>query len=446
MSQISTIRYSDVREAQRFDAEYFKPEYLEIDRKLTSQKHVVFNDIAFITDGIHASIDFDESSNILLFSAKAPKENFFDISGLQHISEKQHKTNPRTALKEGDVIISTVGTIGNSAVITKNVLPANSDRHVGIIRPKNISPYFLSTFLLSKYGKTQSLRNVVGNVQPNLYIRDMKQFILPVLSESFQLKIEKIVKDAHQKQNESKRLYEEAEEVLLKELGLTGYVPEHTLAYETTKKAVDKAERFDAEYFQPKYEEIIEKIEKYAGGFGVIAEMLIFNKENFFPEDKKMYQYVPLAKVSSNGEIEIPEEEQGRELPTRARRLVKEGEVIVSSISGSLETSALIQKEHAGFIVSNGFYVFHSKKINSETLLVLFKSRIMVELLEKISKGAILGGYDLKSFEKLKIPLIKSAIQKKVAEKVQKSHTLRKESKGLLEKAKRLVEAEIEKA
>jgi len=45
----------------------------------------------------------------------------------------------------------------------------------------------------------------------------------------------------------------------------------------------------------------------------------------------------------------------------------------------------------------------------------------------------------------LQIPLIKPSIQKQIAEKIQESHRLRKESKELLDEAKRKVEEEIEK-
>ena len=65
--------------------------------------------------------------------------------------------------------------------------------------------------------------------------------------------------------------------------------------------------------------------------------------------------------------------------------------------------------------------------------------------MKRISKGAILGGYDLKSFEQIKIPLIKPQVQTEITEKIQASHRLRKESKELLEEAKRKVEEEIEK-
>ncbi len=64
---------------------------------------------------------------------------------------------------------------------------------------------------------------------------------------------------------------------------------------------------------------------------------------------------------------------------------------------------------------------------------------------EKLSGGAIIAHLKPSDFETFKIPLIKPSIQKQIAEKIQQSHKLRKESKNLLEEAKRKVEEEIEK-
>ena len=38
MPQISIIKKSDIQEARRFDAEFFKPEYLEIEEKIRKNK------------------------------------------------------------------------------------------------------------------------------------------------------------------------------------------------------------------------------------------------------------------------------------------------------------------------------------------------------------------------------------------------------------------------
>jgi restriction endonuclease S subunit len=48
-------------------------------------------------------------------------------------------------------------------------------------------------------------------------------------------------------------------------------------------------------------------------------------------------------------------------------------------------------------------------------------------------------------FEKIKIPLINSELQKEISDKIKESFKLRNESKELLEQAKKMVEDEIEK-
>ncbi len=362
------------------------------------------------------------------------------------ISNEKHNELKNSKVKVGDIILSKAGKVGEVSIIPENFGEANLNQALSIIRMKEgFSNIFIALYLKSYYGCNQLKRSGLRAIQEDLKMSEIEEVKIPIFPQSFQLQIEKIVKSAYEKQTQSKQLYKEAEEALLKELDSLDYKSKHTLNFETTKKETDKAKRFDAEYFQPKYEEIIKKIEKYKNGFDVAKNILNFNKKNFFPKENEFYNYVPLSRVSNSGEIEIPEKELGKDLPTRARRKVKKGEIILSSISGSLETSAIIGEEHQNFIVSNGFYVFNSEKINSETLLVLFKSKTIIALLQRISKGAILGGYDLTAFEKFKIPLIDLKIQKQIAKKITESHKLRKESKELLEEAKRRVEEEIER-
>ena len=64
---------------------------------------------------------------------------------------------------------------------------------------------------------------------------------------------------------------------------------------------------------------------------------------------------------------------------------------------------------------------------------------------EKLSGGAVIAHLKPSDFDTFKIPLIRSSVQKQIADKIQQSHMHRKESKGLLEEAKRKVEEEIER-
>lgn len=430
----------------RIDAEYFGKNVLDTLEKLSDFGTLKIGDIANVTDGIHDSIDYDENSPINLISATSPKENVFDLSRGAFISEKAHKQNPRTALRKNDVIISTVGTIGNCAVVDDSILPANSDRHVGIIRIKNdYSPYVLSTFLLSKYGKIQTSREATGNVQLNLFIYKLKELEIPQFSPDFQSQIEQIVKSAHEKLSESKSLYAEAEEILLLELGLKNWHPRNTNINEKKlKESFLQTGRLDSEYYLPRYEDYAHLIEHYRGGYGQFSNVCMINEANYVPAANEKYTYIELGNIGSYGNITDCTVAYGKDLPSRARRVVHTNNVILSSVGGSLQSCALVSSEYDNAICSTGFFVVRSNAINSETLLTLFKSEVMQNLLKQSCSGTILTAINHTELQKIVVPKIRKEVQDKIAENIQKSIALRNKSKSLLENAKVQVENVIQ--
>lgn len=83
------------------------------------------------------------------------------------------------------MLITTVGTIGSAAVVQRDILPANADRHLGIVRinpGSGIDPYYLATVLNCEYGRFQTLREATGNVQLNLFIEKIKELRIPILT------------------------------------------------------------------------------------------------------------------------------------------------------------------------------------------------------------------------------------------------------------------------
>lgn len=430
----------------RIDAEYFGKNILDTLEKLSDFGTLKIGDIANVTDGIHASIDYDENSPINLISATSPKENVFDLSRGAFISEKAHKQNPRTALRKNDVIISTVGTIGNCAVVDDSILPANSDRHVGIIRIKNdYSPYVLSTFLLSKYGKIQTSREATGNVQLNLFIYKLKELEIPQFFPDFQSKIEQTVKSAHEKLSESKSLYSEAEDILLSELGLKNWHPRNTnVNVKKLKESFLQTGRLDSEYYLPRYEDYAHLIEHYRGGYGQFSNVCMINEANYVPAANEKYTYIELGNIGSYGNITDCTVAYGKDLPSRARRVVHTNNVILSSVGGSLQSCALISSEYDNAICSTGFFVVRSNAINSETLLTLFKSEVMQNLLKQSCSGTILTAINHTELQKIVVPKIRKEVQDKIAENIQKSIALRNKSKSLLENAKVQVENVIQ--
>lgn len=402
---------------------------------------------ADVTDGIHTSIDYDNSSNIKLISATSPRENIFDFSREAFISEKAHVSNLRTSLKENDVIISTVGTIGNCAVVNKEILPANSDRHVGIIRMKNnYSPYVLSTFLLTKYGRMQTLRESTGNVQLNLFIYKIKELLIPELSELFQQQIEKIVKTAHIHIEKSKALYSEAENLLLEELGLKDWKPTEDAVNIKTINDFKNSGRLDAEYYQPKYDDLLSKLlkieTKHLGGINGIVSI----KKSIEP-GSEAYQDsgIPFIRVANLSKFGLSDTDIYLNKEEAITDLYPKKDTILLSKDGSVGIAYKVEKDLD--VITSGA-ILHLKIKDADFLpdyLTLVLNSIIVKMqAERDAGGSIIQHWKPSEIEKVIIPKFSMEIQNKISEKIQESFRLRGESEGLLHLAKLAVETAIE--
>lgn len=135
-------------------------------------------------------------------------------------------------------------------------------------------------------------------------------------------------------------------------------------------------------------------------GHNTVRSSCILYDSNYAPVDNVEYKYIELANVDNAGGISNVDVLFGAMLPSRARRLVKAGQVIVSSVEGSLSSCALITPEYDNSICSTGFYVVSSDKYNSETLLLLFKSEAVQAMLKKRCSGTILTAISKDEFEK----------------------------------------------
>lgn len=446
--EISVVKLSELNNESRIEAEYFSKENLKLLANLSNYGCIpIFNVANSVTDGIHTSIDYDENSSINLISAGSPKENVFDLSRSVFISEKAHKENPRTALRKNDVVISTVGTIGNCAVVDESILPANSDRHVGIVRlnVEKYSPYVLSTFLLSKYGRMQTLRESTGNVQLSLFLYKIRELLIPIFSDTFQSKIESLVKSAHAKLEESKSLYSQAEDLLLGELGLKDWQPKNTL--HTTKKFSDFAQsgRLDAEYYQPKYDDLFEKLSCLnCKRLGKIVSI----KKSFDPgSDAYQETGIPFIRVSDISKDGIEKTELHLSpIDFDIPELKPKKDTILFSKDGSIGIAYKVQSDLNVFTSGALLHLVTTDSSILPDYLTLVLNSVVVKLqAERDSNGAIIQHWKPSDIENVIIPILPEQIQTKIASLIQQSFECKSQSKQLLEDAKRMVEEEIEK-
>jgi len=451
MSQISYIKYTDVLEARRYDAEYFKPEYLEIEQEIKKFNYLELGDkkvSKLITDGDHGNPDYTENVDDMNYVKVEQLGSIdLDLSSAHKISkkcvEKQSKTN---FVEKFDILLSMKGTLGRSCLVLDDY-KAVLNRDVAKIQVKKevLNPFYVLIYLKSKIGNSFIEKFSSGAVQKGLYLNKIEKIKIPILPQSFQIQIEEIVKSAHQKQKQSKQLYREAEELLLQELGLLDYKIKHSIWFTTTKKEIDEAKRYDSEYFQPKYAEIIRKIEEYEGGWDLVKNQ--FNQNTKLSKKEGEYcNYIEISDVNtSNGEI-TPHKVGLKDIPANGKRKLFKNDLLISKVRPYRGAISFIDFEVDNLIGSGAFTVLQEKTdYKKEVLMIFLKTRYIKELLLRYNCGTSYPVIKDEDILNLKIPLIKQSVQQQIAEKIQESHRLRKESKGLLEEAKKKVEEEIEK-
>lgn len=441
----------------RIDAEYFSKYYLMLLKKLNQLSLDYIETNCFVTDGIHESIDFDEASSINLISAKSPKKNYFDLSGNGYISKAQHNANPRTALQNNDIIISTVGTIGNVAVVDESILPANSDRHVGIIRINNqkLRPYYLSTFLLSKYGYFQSIRESTGNVQLNLFIYRIKKILVFNASNSFQEHVERVCIIAKQNSEQAIKLYQQAEALLLKELGLANFKPiEQAVNIKLFKESFASTGRLDAEYYQPKYESTIHKIK--SSNYKKLIQLVSIKKS--IEPGSEVYdttEGIPFIRVSDYSKMGITDPAVKLNLnyyhsnQEELNKLFPKKDTILFSKDGSIGIAYQVKEDLKA--ITSGAILHLNILDNIEDILpeylTLVLNSFMVQMqAERDAGGSIINHWRIDQIEDVIIPIIPNSIQQQITELIQQSFTLKAQSEHLLEVAKQAVEIAIEQS
>lgn len=116
------------------------------------------------------------------------EEGKFDTAKMMHISDECNMIMKRSQLKSGDLLFSIAGAIGRCAVVTNDILPANINQALAIIRLRKdaqLSRNFLFAVLKSSYVEKQYKGLRRGGAQLNLSLKDIGNFkiLLPPESE-----------------------------------------------------------------------------------------------------------------------------------------------------------------------------------------------------------------------------------------------------------------------
>jgi len=448
MAVVSVVKLSELEGAKRIDAECYKPEYLVTDRLLLNRSKRLFS-LAEIKGGKRLPIGETFSKGGVSYVRVVDIQNFYvDLSHTKKISLELHKRLSRYQIKKEEIGIAIVGnTIGLVGFMLEDIERCNLTENCAKLVARNISPYYLSVYLASQYGQHQIKRLTVGTGQPKFGLDKLAQLRIFIPSSDLKQAITNDNKEAYKHFSNSHDFYSQAQNLLLEELGLKDFKPKYELSYTANLSKAFGVHRVDAEYFQPAYDEMIKRIMAYSNGYTQLLNCVESIKPDFdtinFPD--RTFSYVELSDIDASiGIIHSVSEIKGEDAPSRARRILRKNDVIVSSVEGSLEKVALIDKEHEGSLASTGFFQFRAINIYPEVLLVLSKSIVLQTQLKKECAGTILTAVPTEALKRILIPVIPDETQQKIASLIEQSHEARRKAKELLEEAKRKVEEAIE--
>jgi type I restriction enzyme S subunit len=448
MTTYSVIQKSQVESAQRLDAEYYQPEYLKTQDTLGKLKTVLLSDVCKITDGNHSKIS-EKFSNVGIRYLRGMDLSDFFISDADpvYIPDEVYKTLKRSYIFQNDVLVSIVGTVGLISIVADRYEKLTGNCKIAILHPRDIDQWFLATFLACRYGQAQIKRKVAGAVQTGIILKDLANIVIPVADGGKQKQVKEIIRTAHERHLLSKSFYSRAENLLLEHLGLKDFEPTEELSYIVNLSKVKSAHRADAEYFQPKYERIIEKLKKE--NVKLLGDLVSMQKG--FEPGSEEYQsegklFMRVSNISKHGLIDKDQKYLSDELYQRLKKDFepKAGEILLTK--DATPGIGYVLKESVEGIIAGGVIRLKLKEnIEGEYLALCINSIIGRMQIDRDAGGSVIVHWKPEQIKKLQVPILPKTTQQKIADLVRQSHQARKKTKELLEKAKKAVEEFIEK-
>ena len=284
-------------------------------------------------------------------------------------------------------------------------------------------------------------------MNPYISLVNLTKLPVPLMSMNFQRRVEFIVFAAQEIRSQSEDEYTQAQVILLSDLGLTSWQPQHQLTFVKSYSDTERAGRIDADYFQPKYEEIVNAIKSYPGGWDTLGNLVAIQKCVEVGSDEYLEEGVQFVRVSNLSPFEISEDKYISDAlyAEIKQHQPKQGEILLSK-DATPGIAHYLDQPPPKMIPSGGILRLKNKagRVNNEYLMLVLNSILTKEQVNRDVGGSIILHWRPDQVKDTVIPILPGEKQAQIQKKVTESFSLRKQSRHLLESAKRAVEIAIE--
>lgn len=174
--------------AGRLDAEHFQEKFVAARRVLQAagaKRFIPLPDLLVRLTNGHTPLRHDLSVGAIPFLC-AEQVTDFNIAYEceKRILLEHHQTElARTAVRDGDVLFTIKGRIGNAAIAESVPGNVNINQDVALLRFNDVLPvWYVVAYLNSQFGKLQSEKMATGAINPFLGLFSIRQFEVPEFS------------------------------------------------------------------------------------------------------------------------------------------------------------------------------------------------------------------------------------------------------------------------
>jgi len=447
MAVWTSIQLSAIRSGFRIDSEFYKQEYIQKDHDLLKLKCSSLGHLAKVTDGEHGSVKF-VSSGIKYLTAENIKQGYVDFENVRFVGLEVDQRNARASVNVGDVLISIKGTLGEVGVAETQLLPANMNRDVAIIKPFLFAPsgHYISAFLRSSYGAYQLAREGSGGVQQMITLERLRGIKVPLISNFGVNLVTCEYKQAQIKRQESIDLYTQAQKLLESEMGLDQLSFDKPVGYTAHFSEMELSRRFDSEHYYPAFDKLKENLPEHVQ-LVPLSSVLTFCQRGKQP----IYLSSGLPVLNSKHILENKITLEGNRLakPNPAPSLqIQYGDVLINGTGrGTIGRAApYLVSEHQA-VPDNHVTILRSSTLDPAYLSFYLNSlagKLQVEKYQRGSSGQLeLYPFDIRKFQVWEAP---QYIQQEIRRLYDQASESARQSRKLLDQARARVEQLIEEA
>jgi len=354
---------------------------------------------------------------------------------------------PRKQLANGDILLladaHAEGYIGknSSMVILRDNEKAIYIGHLIRIRhdPDKINPFYLLAYLNFPEVRFLLQYSVRGQTV-GLYPSDVRNLPVVLPPRDEQESVGKKLKESIERKMEAKRKKEEIAAVFAKHLPVDFDVP-LTVSFTYTKKESHMMnKRLDAHFYHPKYQYIIRLLEQAQVSKEKLEELVSFSNSTFNPErlDIQKFKYIEIDDIDlTYGYIAAHSEIEGRKAPSRARKLLKEDDLLIPLTRPYRGAIAIVDSFYDSCIGTTGFSVSQTKLDNIDIyyLCAILKTRFGIMQLEQRMSNANYPAVIESALKEILVPILPGIERTKISENMRTIISLSRESKSLHQQA-----------